>query len=332
LAAIVAFALLLPILWGAVQVRNEQGLVRSLEAVELYSLRLSNYLVSTGTFHYNLWSWRFRTGPGGNFFPGLVSLGLAAFWLARRSAWRDRRTHLLLAVGIVAFVLALGTNTPVYKVLYHYLPPLQSIRAVNRFGYVVLLAIAGLAALGLAALRARGAGRSWAVPALLIFVANAEAFMAPYPYVEFEGFSPVYRRLAADSEAVGVVAEFPFPPARGSRPSSYELASTEHWRPLLSGYSGFRPASFREAQRELQNFPDSRSLELLHRRQVTHVVVHFGLYRLARAESIQRELDQLPQFRLLAEDEDQTKLYRFLPDGRHPSAVAADGEPPPGGP
>jgi hypothetical protein len=49
--------------------------------------------------------------------------------------------------------------------------------------------------------------------------------------------------------------------------------STRHWHPILNGYTGFTPPSYRVHLAELAGFPDERSLRYLTTVGVTHVVV-----------------------------------------------------------
>jgi len=64
--------------------------------------------------------------------------------------------------------------------------------------------------------------------------------------------------------------------------------STRHWRPLLNGYSGFRPASYERSYAATRNFPADDSLIQLHELGVTHVVVHMEALGAARAAQIGR--------------------------------------------
>ena len=107
---------------------------------------LSSYLASAATVHYRTWSGGYYHQAPGTLFPGVVALLLAgvAVCRRRRSAPRGTRRMLLAAAGI-ALVLSLGSLTPVYTWAYEAVPPLQGLRAVHRFGIVVVFALAVLA-------------------------------------------------------------------------------------------------------------------------------------------------------------------------------------------
>jgi hypothetical protein len=277
LAALLAFVVATPFLVPYRQVRAEQGLVRDLDEVARYSATGRSYLSTVGNLHYAWWSHRFydRTDA---LFPGVVPLALAAWCLATGTAWRDRRARMVLAAGAVCVALSFGPAFPPYRWVYHALPLLQGIRGAARFGYVAILSTGVLAAFGLASLRGRArpgaARRAWLAAALvLVGAANVETLTAPHEYTAFRGVPAPYRALALEPEAV--VVELPFWPVEAiQRNGPYVLNSTRHWHPLLNGYSGFVPESYRRHAAVLASFPDEPGLALLRKLGVTHVVVH----------------------------------------------------------
>jgi hypothetical protein len=87
----------------------------------------------------------------------------------------------------------------------------------------------------------------------------------------------VYRWLARQPRAV--VVEFPIPTADRLDliyEGLYMFRSTEHWNPLLNGYSGFFPRSFLELTDVVKTFPDDRSIAYLQSRQVDIIILHGG--------------------------------------------------------
>ena len=114
-------------------------------------------------------------------------------------------------------------------------------------GQVVLLMVAVLAGFGVAALaRSWTHARSWPVAVLaVLLLVNGEALRAPIGYTWFDGVPDVYDALA--KEPAVVVAEAPFPmPQQWFLNAPYMVNSTRHWRPILNGYSGFRPPRTRD--------------------------------------------------------------------------------------
>jgi hypothetical protein len=163
----------------------------------------------------------------------------------------------------------------------------QAVRVPARMSQVVVLMGAVLAGYGVMALHRRWPrSAAWPVGAALVLLVNVEALRAPIGFVRFNGVPPVYRTLASEPNAV--VVEVPYPiPSQWFLNASYMLNSTEHWRPLLNGYSGFLPASYERSYAAARAFPAPESLIALHELGVTHVVVHresLGHDKAAQAE------------------------------------------------
>ena len=116
--------------------------------------------------------------------------------------------------------------------------------------------------------------RTWSIVAVtLCLLVNLEALRAPFIYRTFTEIPRIYGELAAVPDAV--IAEMPFSPRRMEAPMAMMmLNSTKHWRPILNGYSGFQPQSYRDTFEAVKDFPNDASLVALHQRGVTHVVVH----------------------------------------------------------
>jgi len=154
-------------------------------------------------------------------------------------------------------------------------PPMQGLRAAARFGNLFLLGMAGLAGLGLADLLKRlPAYRATLVGIVLVAAANVESLRAPFPYTRFEGIPGIYSILAEEPGRV-VLAETPFyPPQAVFENAAYVLASTAHWRPLMNGYSGYVPGSYRTYAASFWFFPEDYAIQEMRKAGVTHVMVH----------------------------------------------------------
>jgi len=170
--------------------------------------------------------------------------------------------------------------------------------------------VALLAPLGLAWLRRRiGGTRGMLLACIAIAAVNAEALVAPIQYAPFEGFSPIYTRVA-EAKPGSVLAEFPlYAVGEIYRNAEYVLASTVHWKPLVNGYSGFTPASFVKRAELLRGFPDDAALAELQRLGVTHVAVHFARYREPRRTSLRQSLETRPDLELLLTGPSGERLY-----------------------
>jgi hypothetical protein len=294
-AAVAALALL-PVLLPYWRVSTGQGLTRSLADASMYSATWSDYLMTPGRFHRAVWSERFVGGTAA-LFPGLVGLALTATAVLTGVAFRDPRARMCLAMGLVALALSFGTRLPGYATLYELVPLLQAIRAPARIGYLVIVAVAVLAGFGLVQLRRRVAARSWpAVAFVTITLATLEPFVAPLTFSEAAPIPAIYDRLRPIAGAV--VVELPLPQPRAFfHNARYLMHSTRHWKPMLNGYSGFVPGSYRADYEALKTFPDAASIAALQDRGVTHVFVHLEQHAptlehdLARIDAL-RKIDQ----------------------------------------
>lgn len=298
LATVAAAIVVLPLYLPYRRVAVDQGMIRSLDAARDYSATVTGYLAAAGRLHFSLWSARFFANPVDAFFPGVVAAGLAgwAIWRAARGGDQRARVLMLAAVGVAGFVLSLGPSTPVYGWLFAVFPPLQGLRAAARFGMLFLLAVALLAAFGLAEIRQRFAGRRWSrsVAIAAIVLLHVEALRAPFEYRRFAGIPQVYD-LLADEPGPVVLAETPFyPPQAAFENAEYVLNSTAHWRPLMNGYSGYVPAAYRKVAWTFWHFPEDHAIAAMRTAGVTHVTVHprrFGSEAAATIDAVSRRPD-----------------------------------------
>jgi hypothetical protein len=201
-------------------------------------------------------------------FPGFVALllaGAATFGPRRRDLWS------FLLVGIVGILLALGPSGGLFTLLYEVFPPYRALRVPSRAGALFLVAIAVLAASGLARVRSR----VWRLP--LVAVAAAECFSGPLPFrTDVPELPPIYRSVIA-IEDDGALVELPLPPPERFQDNAlYVYRSIFHRRPLVNGYSGFVPESYREAYRILMEGELTSGLERLSGSGVRYVLAHEG--------------------------------------------------------
>ena len=271
-AGVLATLALAPVLVPYVVVNREAGLTRTLEETAHYSAEFTDYLAAAGHVHFETWSRRFWQGDG--LFPGITALVLTVVAMSAGIAFKDRRAWMVLAIGIAAFALSFGPAFRPYEWLYGIFPPLRAVRGAVRFGQIVLAALGILAGFGVAAMLRRFPGRASAVVAcVLIAVANAEAFRAPFLYVPYTGIPKLYDLLRTTGDDT-VVVSFPFHPSSAFHFNApFMLASTRFWKPIVNGYSGFKPASLYRNVEALRDFPDDRSIGHLRDLGVTHVVV-----------------------------------------------------------
>ena len=262
LAAVVAIAALTPFLLPYLAVSREAGLSRSLEETARYSAVFTDYLAAAGTFHFETWSRRFWQGDG--LFPGVTALILSVIAIVMAPGLKDRRIRMVLVMGVVTFALSFGPAFPPYRWLYNVFPLLTGIRGAVRLGQIVIAAAGILAGFGLAAMLKRVPGRVAAPLAFaVILAANFEAFRAPLGYTEYRGIPEFYESLRhAGDDAVVVSMPFYASPQFHLN-DRFMLASTRFWKPMVNGYSGFKPASFYRNVEALRSFPDEASISHL---------------------------------------------------------------------
>ena len=181
-----------------------------------------------------------------------------------------------LALAAFAFDASLGVHGLSFRALQAALPPLGNLRAPARFASLTLTALAMLAAIGAADLRARFASRA-AGPAIL-------GLAAALCVVEFWSRPPlrdatlkpmmVDRWLATLPEDT-VLLELPVPELDQlwRYETWHQVRSIHHWRRLVNGYSGFIPRSYANTLIDMETFPDENSIGRLRRLSVGFVVV-----------------------------------------------------------
>jgi hypothetical protein len=293
---------MIPFLLPYARIRTTRGMARRMDEVAMYSAGLVDYLATAGRLHYYVWSHRFFTATA--LFPGVTAFVLAGGAVVTGVGWRDRRARVALAFGIVGVLLSLGAFLPGYAWLHEHVPILQGIRAVSRWGYLFLVAIAVLAGFAIAQLRRRWQGRRWwpAVAIVLASLVNLEALRAPLLLTQYEGIAQVHAFL--DRDDVTAIVVFPLYGGRQAHYNArYLLDQTRHWKPMINGYSSFVPTSFYERAARLQTFPDASSIAELRAIGVSHVVLHRAPLVQSFGELAVDALRTHPDLELIAEEE-----------------------------
>ncbi len=136
---------------------------------------------------------------------------------------------MLAGVGLLGIVLSLGPSGGLFSLLFRMFPPYQGLRVPSRAGILFLLAVAVLAAYGLARIRQKR------LRMVLFVVVAAECYAGPLPWsFEVPKLPPIYQHLA-DATEPGAWSSFPFPtpttfrttPVTSTGPSSTgDLSST----------------------------------------------------------------------------------------------------------
>jgi hypothetical protein len=316
-AAIAGLVVAAPLLWPYVSLAAS-GATRSLEMVAQFSATPAGYLTTTGRLESGFTRGLF-TNDVNVFFAGIGALALAIVgWAAMiRGSASDKRRALMLAVLAAAGVLlSWGPATPIYRALYAAFPPLHGIRAAARFGYLYLLAVAIAAGFGFSRIERWLSSKSSSLHAstpLLVFVLvllTAEAWQPRGSYVPFDGVPAIYARVA-ELPSSTMLAEMPFyPPEAIHEIGEFVLNATAHWKPLMNGYSGMTPGSYRRRAASFWFFPKDWAIDAIKAEGTTHLMVH--LQKFGRdAADVASTLDARSDLRLLAADREGRRLYEI---------------------
>jgi hypothetical protein len=247
--------------------------VRDPGDVARFSAHLSSYV--TAPAQNWLWGWTSNRivfeGDELHLFPGLIAVVLAACALARKPR---SMTWIYVAMTVVAAVLSLGMNAPVYAWLYEHVWVLGGFRAPARFSILACCSLAVLAGLGFSSLQERASQvrvRSALLIAVLVAVGIECGSMPMYLKDVPRAVPDVYKFLKTLDRSV--VLELP-----EELSPYYMYWSTTHWDPLVNGFSGNMPPDYVETITLMQTFPDDEAIARLRRLDVRYVLVHQSFY------------------------------------------------------
>jgi hypothetical protein len=206
-------------------------------------------------------------------YPGAAAIALALFAVAGA---RGRVRWVYLALAAFAFDASLGVHGMTFRLLQAALPPLANLRAAARFASLTLVAVAVLAAIGAANLRARLASRAAGIAILGLAIALCLVEFWSRPPLRDATLSPmIVDRWLATLPEDSVILELPVPELDHlwHYETFHQVRSIHHWRHLVNGYSGFLPTSYANTLIDMRTFPDENSVGRLRRLSVGFVVV-----------------------------------------------------------
>ena len=309
-AGILAALLLSPYLAEYAAVSRAMGFTRGADEEEAASW--ANYVSTGSRLHFQSWSRQFTGLATSNTFPGIAALALVVIGLSERRSAADPRFRMCAVAAAGCAAVSFAPLLPFYRTLHATIPLFQAVRVLAHIGQFVLLMIAILAGYGVAVLQ-RGwtQSRSWPLAAaLLLLIVNGEALRAPLGYTWFDGVPKVYDVLAREPGAI--IAEAPFPiPQQWFLNAPYMVNATRHWKPLLNGYSGFRPPSYHRSYEAMRTFPSDESLLALSQLGVTHVVVHQRAMNHGQPDDRFNPYVNVGSLHLLERDDD-VLIYRLV--------------------
>jgi hypothetical protein len=201
-----------------------------------------------------------------------------------RSERRDDAFWVGLLWAGFGFICAFGTKTFLYRVVYEWLIPFQSLRAPTRAGmicYVGLAILAGIGATRLAQITAhwQGSIRTWMVYSILVAGLLFELHAAPMPLIHGASVPDAVTQQLKSMPIRGGVVELPSMP----QPPYYSwhlsmLRATDHAHPVVFAASSFTPYLTVRVH-DLASGPNMSTelLDLLEEIPVSYVVIRWQL-------------------------------------------------------
>ena len=294
--AVAAPLLLVAIIYGPpyTNARAEMG-SRTSDELENFSAVPGDYLRVP---QENAWRGSADAGPAPDersLFPGVIAILLAAAALV--PPW-SRNTALYLGLGVVSFDFSLGTNGWLFPLLQSAFGFAANLRAPSRFGVLVLMSLAMLAALGAARLFLRKPSVAGPAFAFLLIACLGEYWSAPLPYRSYDREpSPAHEWLAQNRPG-SVVLELPAPTRETLwlHESKYQMRSIHHWQPLVNGYSGYPPLHYIRMINAMASFPGGDTVDRLRRANVRFVLINREFYPAEQFETLIKAVEDSGQF------------------------------------
>jgi hypothetical protein len=352
LAALLCLAVLLPTL----QTWRSLAVARDISDHDRYGARLENYLVphQPSQLGYDLSRFQHVSPSSGGaehtLWPGLITLGFAGLGLvaAQRSERQEQGYFVVLALA--AFFLSLGPTirvgeeveglaSPLYRWLYDHAPLFGAARVPSRWALLLQLALAALAAYGVAALRraptrllawpdraARGAATPrirlarikhpvagmLALAAIGLVLADIRgAPVRGTTSIVGEPAPAVYTALA--NLPPGAMLEWPLENASPTLKHEYEYYTLFHQNPIVNSASSIVPERYSRLHNLLRSFPDDATTNLLRDMDVRYVNVN--RYELGNWNALVSQLEAARGLRLLGIYENgRNYLYEVVPE------------------
>jgi hypothetical protein len=200
-------------------------------------------LQEVGEYSADLWDLLSRWQPAqperfvylGWLLPLLAVVGAVLLWRAGQRLL----TAVLSVAALVPVLLALGTNLPLYELLWNAFPPLRFPRVPGRLMPIADLALAALAAVAAARLLAASGRRAGLASAALLALVAADLLVFPLQSSDADEGNEAYSALAAEPE--GRVLELPLFEPGIHFGSVYDYYQLQAPRERPGGYSTLVP-------------------------------------------------------------------------------------------
>ncbi len=272
------------------------GMERSLATASEFEAEGLDYVSSFSRLH------GFLPKESEPLFPGFVAIGLAITALLAPAKDR-RRIWVWVAIAFLGIALSFGPSFRLFSVLYEVFPPYRALRVPSRAGILFLLSVAMLAALGLHRYRGK------VTKSALVLAAVLECAAVPLPLgMEAPAIPPIYAHLERLEKSA--LLELPLPPPEKFQDNAvYVFRSAYHRRPIVNGYSGFVPETYRDAHERLRSRPMREVLSHLSGQGVHLILAHEGRI----GPRLRREIRKAERegILILVGEEPPDRLYRI---------------------
>jgi dolichyl-phosphate-mannose-protein mannosyltransferase len=282
---------------------------RSLDEARAGSAEPRNYLSTSDRSLLYAWTPARFGKDESRLFPGWTPIVLSAVAIVPplRPA-----TIAYLAGGAFAFDASLGWNGWSYPILYRAVGPFRALRVPARIGIIVGLSLSVLAGIGFARIVRRIARPGMRLALALLVGGIAALEYSPgghMPLFEVWKTVPgVYDSITLVPE--GGVLELPL----GGHDPAYMYFSTTHWKPLLNGYSGFFPPSYKQLHDRIETFPDADSVAYLQGRRVRYIVLHEAFFGHGEYPDLVARMEHVRELKLVSSSKwngHDVRLYRL---------------------
>jgi len=282
-------AMVLPFLIPYLQLRGQAKLAYTVKAANGSSALPSDYFMPSQL--HPLWGDRFLNAHTANLnitdynvYLGIVPLLLAVLAFVLGGQAERGLRWLWLVVALVAAVFSFGLLLDVGGelerfgyvqpasgvlwplpglLLFNYVPGFNGVRAYARFGVIVILAVAVLAAYGLRYLlqRPRFARHGFLTVLLLSSLLLVEWWANPYTFGYSKAFEQPMDRWLAAQPGQFTVAMFSVDRSWKDGPAMW--GSVYHGKRIAYGYETFVPPLYTANEDALNQFPDPQAINLI---------------------------------------------------------------------
>lgn len=245
----------------------------------------------------------------------------------------DKLSLFGILIIIIGFIFSLGprlwvngeyTHLPLpYDFLLKIFPPLEIIRAVARWYFLVVLGISVILGLGFMRLERKIPKKTYLTKFLLLITIVfffIEFWSKPSPIFKEEWMSPAYEFLSNNicRKPTGILLEYPLTYRNWDGDikknlryrSLILLASTQHKCKILSGYTGFEPQPYVKIKQEFDNGFSKEDIELIKELEINYV--KFNLDAISKEERRLIEKNNLfNNFEIIYKDK-KTFIFKVL--------------------